>query len=273
MDRKPVKQSKKEKRMIRLAVYAVGLIIIAAIVILIISCTGKNKANDEAQTPETTEAGIPAEVIYENSTQETETVQMPLNDKPVKLYYMNYAEAQAELVTEYAAPWTTEEDLATFGAYNTDAQTIPIDSEKSSHEDPWWSVDTAVTYKIGYEISFETEEGHQVVTILEPKDLDNNPLLFNGDIDSTPQIDQYFGVWLYDDINQEGTWYSHLLQSEVTEDTLITSIKLRPVEKSFQINNMKLKAFSYSDRNVEFDEAGHYIGNYGYEIDIVNLAR
>ena len=106
---------------------------------------------------------------------------------------------------------------------------------------------------------------HKVITILKPDDISGNPDLFMGDAENDT-VTGYMGVWVYNDIGQSGT-YVHLTQDDMGPDTLMTSIKLRPTPQSDQIDNLKLKVFSYSS-NQEFDSEGHYIGTHGYEIPV-----
>lgn len=237
------------------------LALILALTLVFTAC-GKKEKPEEPQTES-------AEPVSDGE-QETETAaEKILNEKPVKLYYMDYGASTAYLVKNYDAPWSPDEDLAVFGAFNSDAEEIDCTSEKYVHKDLWDSVQTDAVYKIGYEISFDVNGEHKIFTLLEPRDVDKAPELFNGDWEND-EITGYMGVWIYDDINQEdGAWYSHLLQEDMTEDTLMTSIKLRPTYDADQISNFKLKVFSYSSSK-EFDSDGHYCGGYGYEININN---
>ena len=104
---------------------------------------------------------------------------------------------------------------------------------------------------------------------MEPGDIENNPDLYNGDYpwdDDYSGITGYLGVWVYDDMHQDG-FYIHITQAEMTEESLLTSIKFRPTPQSDQISNVKLRGFSYSSEK-EFDAEGHYIGNYAAEVII-----
>ena len=237
-----------------------GILAVICVGLLILTACGKDKDPeiDPSETQETPQG-----------EDESTTAEEIPNEKPVRLYFMDYGADTAYLVRDFNNEWSPYEDLAVFGAFNSDDEEIPFSSEKWAHLDLWNAVPTEKRYKIGYEISFDVGGEHKIFTILEPRDIDRAPELFNGDWD-TEEVTGYMGVWLYDDVNQEdGAWYSHLLQEEVTEDTLITSIKLRPTYDADAISNFKLKVFSYSS-SMEFDSEGHYCGGYGYEININN---
>ncbi len=239
-------------------------IIIALILasVLVLTACGKDEEKPDGTQEQQTEETTPEE----ETTTEAEKI---ANDKPVSIYYMNYGADVAEKITHYDAEWSPDADLAIFGVFNSDDSEIDCTSEKWAHKDLWDAVNTDIQYKIGYEISFDVDGEHRIITILEPKDVERAPELFMGDWD-TEEVTGYMGVWLYDDVNQEdGAWYSHVLPEEYNDDTLLTSIKLRPTYDADRISNFKLKAFSYSS-SVEFDSEGHYCGGYGYEIDINN---
>ena len=212
---------------------------------------------------------VSQEMVSETTSPVTQEAPEIENEKPVRLYEMDYSADTARLVKDYYTDWDPDHDIAVFGAFNTDESEIYFNTEKEAHLRYWNSVETAADYKIGYEISFEVGGEKRVITILGPEDVEKSDDLFMGDVD-TEEVTGYLGVWLYDDVNQEdGAWYSHILPEEVDEDTLLTSVKLRATPKSKEIENVILKAFSYSSA-LEFNEAKQYNNNYGYEIRILN---
>jgi len=214
-------------------------------------------AEQETPTPEDTQPAV--EVPTEPAV-----VDLP-NEKEVRFYIIDFANHTGELISRYDSTWDPAYDINTFEAINSDQQTITYDDYFALHESFWNAVDTQVKYKIGYEISFDVNGEHKVITILKPDDIANNADLFMGDAEND-EVTGYLGVWVYNDIGQSGM-YVHLTQADMTEDTLMTSIKLRPTPNSDQISNLKLKTFSYSS-DEEFNSAGQYIGTHGYEIPV-----
>ena len=115
----------------------------------------------------------------------------------------------------------------------------------------------ADAYRIGFTLSFTLASGQQVYkTILGPADI-------------TEDFTRYVEVYLYDDIHQQaGVRYSHLLESEMDEQTLITSIKLTAGKEIEQVQAIQLQAFVYRKEN-EFDaQTGVYTGPGGCTISI-----
>ena len=84
----------------------------------------------------------------------------------------------------------------------------------------------------------------------------------------------YLENYLYDDINQvQGEWYSHLLQSEVTDKTRMTSIKFTAGQDIDKVGDtIKLTAFVYNSDD-DFDASGNYKGNVSYTVTITHTAQ
>ncbi len=241
------------------------LILLVAVLALAICACGKKKpskgTDGTGAAPETQDTAATEAVT------ETEIIDIA-NEKPVKLYYMDYSDNTARLIKSYETEWSDDHDIAYFGAFNSDDTEIGFDLEKYAHLDLWEAVDTDTEYKIGYEISFDAAGEHKVITILSPQDIRDSKDLFDGDVE-TEEVTGYLGVWMYDDIHQEdGAWYSHVTPEEYDDDTLLTSIKLRLTPKYDEVSNLKLKAFSYSSP-LEFDADNHYNNVHSYEISIV----
>ena len=251
------------------------IVIIACAIVLVTTKSRLIPEQDLGQTVIAEKAAEQAAEVKEEETTEEketepETVDIP-NEKEMKLY--TGGNGVMQLVKDFNSKWNVDSDIATFEAINSDEETIYYNNYYTLHEDYWNKVDTKTAYKIGYELSFDTEEGQKVITILEPKDIENNKNLYMGDYPAdadgkiiTDDITGYLGVWVYNDIGQEG-FYVHLTQDDMKEGVLMTSIKLRPTPDSSKISNLKLKVFSYSSKD-EFNSSGMYRGTHGYTITV-----
>ncbi|MBQ9030589.1 MAG: hypothetical protein IJ106_03940 [Parasporobacterium sp.] len=250
----------------------IGMIaaLVILIVIIVILATRDTVVKEPEQMGETiiaekvTEPATQAEPETEEAAPQPEVVDLP-NEKEVRLYVDNGGVMQ--LVSQYSSVWTPDADIAIFEAFNSEQAEISYDDYYTVHEIYWNAVETETRYKIGYELSFAVNGEKKVYTILEPQDISGNPDLFMGDA-AQDEVTGYMGAWVYNDIGQTGV-YIHLTQEEMTDDVLMTSIKLRPTPQSDQITDFRLKVFSYSSE-AEFDDQGHYIGTHGYEIPVIN---
>lgn len=273
MDRRRESRAARRKRVMRNRLIAAGILVILIIlvIVLLISCNKKNPGSEPESSPsQSTEAESKAETASEPET-EASVPDIP-NAKPVNLYTMDYSTMTCNKVTSISKPWSVSEDLEAFGAFCSSEDSFEFTTETEAHNSTWNSVNTATSYKIGYELSFDVNGEHKVITILKPGDIETNPDLYNGDYPEDGNYDGitgYMGVWVYDDLNQDGSFYIHITQAEVTDETLLTSIKLRPTPQSNEISNLILRAYSYSSEE-EFDKEGHYIGKYASQVTINN---
>lgn len=263
--RRETKQERRKRVMRNRLILAVVLLcLIILVVVLIVACSNKKKEEPAPESGPEIETQTP-EVPTEPETKETIK-----NEKPVHIYVMNYADKVCERTNHISRNWTDEEDLESFGAYCSEENSFPFDTETQAHKDTWNRVKTDTEYKIGYELEFDVNGDHKVITIRKPGDIETNKDLYNGDYPEDGDysgITGYMGVWVYDDLHQDGEFYIHITQAEVTDETLLTSIKLRPTPQSDAVENLKLRAFSYSSED-EFDADGHYIGQYADEVTI-----
>lgn len=267
MDRRRDYRAARRKRVMRNRIIAIAVLVVLIIlvIVLLLSCNKKKPENiPETQTTQTSSSEQEPE-----STTEKTAASIP-NDKPVHLYIMDYNTMTCNRVSEFASAWTPSEDLESFGAFCSPDESFPFTTETDAHNETWNRVNTATKYKIGYELSFDVGGQHKIITILEPDDIETNPDLYMGDYPEDGDYDGitgYMGVWVYDDMHQDGSFYTHITQDEVNDDTLLTSIKLRPTPQSDEISNLVLKAFSYSSPE-EFDSDGRYCGNYASQVTI-----
>lgn len=143
-------------------------------------------------------------------------------------------------------------DLGSFEVFFTNDKTVDGSSFKDTWNKYYNKYENIDSYKIGYNIKFILSDG----TNFESNFLEPDIFKFN----------EYFYVYLYDDVNQkDGAFYSHL--EEVNDNTLMTSIKIFGVEKIDEVENIILTAFTYKS-DEDFDKDGNYRGNSRYTIRI-----
>lgn len=192
--------------------------------------------------------------IKENKVEEKKYVDD--NEIIIGLYKEFNDNHQRELVKEFNAPWILGTDITSFVAFATNEETISGDTFQIVWKD-YWNKYNNEGYKIGYHIYFTTSDGHTFdKNILRPADVQ--------------EYFYYVQTYLYDDIHHDiGVWYSHVEDSEYTDQTILTSIKLFSSNYIDMVNSpIKLTVFTYND-NDDFDSnTGLYRGNSKYEITI-----
>lgn len=263
----------RRRRIMRNRLMALGALVVVIIIVIVIIVSCSANKGDKADTKKTDTTNVEqmtdenGEVVEGDALEEGEetVAAKTANEKPIQLYTVDYSTMTCTKATNISKNWTPSEDLCSLGAFVETENSFEFQSESVAYRERWEKVNTATDYKIGYELSFDVDGETKVITILKPGDIESNPDLYNGDYPDGGDysgITGYLGVWVYDDMNQEeGAFYIHITQSEVTDKTLLTSIKLRPTPQSDAISNVSIKGFSYSS-NDEFDTDGHYTGDY-----------
>ena len=101
-------------------------------------------------------------------------------------------------------------------------------------------------HKIGFNFSFYVGDTKIEKTILKPETYAFNP---------------YFYIYIYDDINQpDNTFYTHLEENDINENTIFSSIKIFLVEPLNITSPIKFTVFTYDGLD-DFDENNNYRGN------------
>lgn len=180
---------------------------------------------------------------------EVETVE-EVPQKVIELALYEYNNNCFTKKSEYYSSMEEYKDIAVFSVLYTDQEVINDNKFKELWNNYYSKYDNISDYKLGYEISFEVENGKKFdETILKPLEYSHFSFC------------EYLYVWLYDDINQTASWYSHLEEDEYNDKTIMSSIKLMSTHMSSKITTpISLKVFVYKDLN-DFDKNGKYIGN------------
>lgn len=169
--------------------------------------------------------------------------------------YKYYGSGQNRILqTEYTAPWTYHTDISSFEVFFTHNEEIGGSNFQKTFESYYTTYENIDNYKIGYIIKFYIGDKEVEKTILSPKD--------------TEEYYDYLELYLYDDYHRTpGVWYSHTTESEMNDDTLLTSIKLTSGKNIDAItSDITLTVFTYDGDDV--DELNNYTGESKYTITV-----
>ena len=209
----------------------------------------------EKITKENNNPSIKQENIKPNMPLETTKY---IDNNPIKIglykYYGRYK--NRELITEYTETWTYHKDISSFEVFYTNDSSITGNYFQDTFKEYYDKYENIDNYKIGYLISFITNNGEIKKMILSPKD--------------TEDFFDYLEIYLYDDYHrQKGVWYSHTTEEEYNDETLLTSIKLTAGKNIADIiSDISLTVFTYDYD--DFDEENNYRGNSKYSIIVKN---
>ncbi len=189
------------------------------------------------------------EIIENIETKEQQTYPVYVDDNPIKI---GIYENDISLVKEYKVlKRSGNEFILSF--YYTNIDNLGNRYQKENWNKFYNEYSNIDNYKIGFSFSFYVGDTKIERTILKPEEYAFNP---------------YFYIYIYDDINQPAnTFYSHLLESDITENTIFSSMKIYLVEPSLITSPISFTVFTY-DGLEDFDENNNYRGNSKYTINI-----
>lgn len=228
----------------------------ASLLLSAVGCSRGNHAeetllNDTEPAPAPTqsaEAAAPETTVPEITVPVTEALYIPeIHPDIVGLYIpVGDGTANRQLVTEFRAPRAAKTDIDCFEVIASRYTLLEGSSFTSIWKDAWNRHENTENAKIGFHIEFPLENGETVSkTMLKPSD--------------SAEFFEYLEIYMYDDINQAGGWYTHLDDDDMNEDTIISSIKLHCGDRIDEVGDITLTAFIY-DGDDCFDAQDSYIG-------------
>lgn len=175
------------------------------------------------------------------------------NGRPVINFYHSYrADRQdRDLCSSFVSAWTAKKDIVILEplAYDQPTHVGSISSYATFWRELWEAFPCAGQCKLGYCMDITLSDGntvHKVIT--KPSDTDS---FYN-----------YVEMYLYDDVHQKpNTWYSHLLDTQVTDRTLMTSIKLTAGSQIHLVKTISVSVFVYAGPE-DFNEKGDFTGTH-----------
>ena len=153
----------------------------------------------------------------------------------------------------YDSPMTIYKDIVSLECYFTDDDKLINGNMKEVFNNYYSKYQNILEYRIGYHIKFTTTDGEVDKYIYNPSDVES---FFN-----------YIQVYLYDDIHQNSSWYSHVTKEEYNSNTMLTSIKLTAsTDIDKVIGDVKVSSFTYIKEDI--DSKGSYKGKNEYTVII-----
>ena len=218
--------------------------------------------NDPEYIPETDH--IFEDMAPGKENEASDPIEQPKKTVPLGIYV--YENNKHNRITDYTSAWPTDDsspkwrkDTWTYkGKTNlisdiTYFEVIPSDAESlgfTNWKRDWCKMrhDAGLDeYKIGYELEIIKKDGESIRWTVKGAD-------------DTFKNEEYFELYLYDDVKNSGlSWYSHTTNETTDENTLHTSIKITLRNKCYEIDRIILSAFWYKDET-DFDENGFYKG-------------
>lgn len=194
------------------------------------------------------------------ASQNTESVTQAVEDAPsVGIYHMTYCDFGTkevyELQTDFQDDSSLGRDLCVFAVFPSQKAELSGQYFKYIWEDAVSDNPESSGMKVGYLLEYSTPVGDYSRIILRPADI-------------TEEYWDFLEVYIYDDVNQDVTaWHSHLLDEEITDETLVTSFKITAGERIGEVSDITLTAFLYRADNADSVDM-KYIEHNGYTVNV-----
>ena len=213
---------------------------ITLLLVILLLCGCENKIDNSVDTKD-------KEII--NDSVEVVEDEQPKEVNPIKIGL--FVNGEKKDIVNVKFP--TLADIISLECYYTDDNNVISGNFKDVFNHYYGLYEDISEYKIGYRIKFSTTDGEFDNYIYRPRDVES---FFN-----------YIQVYLYDDIHQESSWYSHVEEKDYNDNTLLTSIKLTgSVYMDRVSDDVEVTVFSYKDGDIDSD--GKYTGNNMYTMII-----
>lgn len=241
-----------------------ALSVMCATAMSLTGCGNNSNSSSKAESTQSdtnNSSSLQADSQVSNESLTLPTVASKIPVTKFSLYINNKTSGYREKANStYESTWVSGQDIVSFEAYATDIDKFTLSGSNFKNEwEKYWNVfENSQTCKIGYIVDFKLKDGQEIKkTITHPDDVFS--------------YRNYLECYLYDDVNQiQGNWYSHLLASEVTDNTVMTSIKLTAgTDIALVGDTIKVTAFVYSSDS-DFDADGNYTGNVMYSVEVKN---
>lgn len=260
----------RRRRIVTVAVIAVGAALLAALALTLLrkpsgdaqslapaataelAATEAPTAELPAATPQPTAEPTPTPV-----PEPTPTV-VPGSRPDVISFYTPQGKSYSPRVRMgdiYSAPWKKGKDIGSFEVIASDEALLDGSFFGDIFGAAWTAFPDSGSCKIGYTLRYTLDDGSEIrYTMLAPKHIEHT---------------EYIECWLYDDYHREPhKSYSHLKDSQMKSNTLITSIKLTAGKQIARVTDIWLTAFVCASLD-DFDAERNYIGNTSCTIHIV----
>ena len=213
------------------------ILIITCLLLTLTSCSYKTQPINKKDNKKN---------ITSNVKEEIKDTYIDNNPITLGIYMYTNSSTPRYKTNEYKNNWKLNVDICSLEIFYTNEDQIPGTNFKNLWNNYYQNYTDINSYKIGYLIEFNTaNEGKIKKYIKSPQDTDS--------------IYKYIQLYLYDDIHQDGGWYSHITENEYNNDSILTSIKLTGSTYIDEItSDISLTAFTYDDD--DFDENGEYRG-------------
>lgn len=213
-------------------------ILFVILIIMLMGCSNNKDIDNDIKDTST---------IIEEDNIDTEEEAVVKDNNPIKLALY----VDRKKVSSYSSTFPLYKDIVSLECYYTDDDSVISGNFKDAFNSYYSNYQDIDKYKIGYRIKFDIPGETVIRYIYRPSDVLD---YFN-----------YIQTYLYDDIHQDGSWYSHVEDKDYTDNTLLTSIKLTGSTDIDKVSSdIEIMVFSYTKDDINSNN--EYVGNNYYTV-------
>lgn len=207
-----------------------------AILIVASGCTATQNGNAAPPTiPSSGTSPSPDASAEKNTPTAVPLLPTPEPGLPDRIgLYINDSGSRKLVETSHKSDWVAGQDIKCYEAIAS-CEAVLTGSGFAEIWNTCWNKFTNIqNVKIGYQIEILLKSSKTIsYDVKTPDDTQKNR--------------EYVETYLYDDVHQTpGQWYSHLESSDLTNDTIATSIKFTAGSKIDEIEKIHLTAYLYT---------------------------
>lgn len=200
------------------------------------------------------------DMIFNKTSSEKEKEPKYIDENPVKIsLYVDNSSGGLDIVKDaFIDTWRLKRDIVVFGSLFDTKEVIESDYFQNIWKNSASQYENYNKYKTGWHVNFKLKDGTVFdQMIFKPSDVD--------------YFYDYLEIYLYDSANQPiGVWYSHLLDSQMKDETIMTSMKLTAGSLYEEIDGeINVSVFTYDGQD-DFFEDGKYRGNSMSTVKVYN---
>ena len=212
-------------------------ILVVIMIILLIGCTNNKEIDNDVED---------SSAIKEEKNLDTEEEAIKDNN-PIKLALY----VDRKRVGSYNSTFSLYKDIVSLECYYTNDDSVISGNIKDVFNSYYNNYQDIDKYKIGYRIKFDIPGETVIRYIYRPSDVLD---YFN-----------YIQTYLYDDIHQDSSWYSHVEDKNYNDNTLLTSIKLTGSTDIDKVSSdIEIMVFSYTKDDININN--EYVGKNYYTV-------
>lgn len=242
---------------------------IIALVLPLLLITGCSQSDNEqpSSSQAVSQNSSQAESMTQSATQATVKETEPLiyipdeTGRPFVNFYHSFdaSRQDRDMCGIFESTWVAKKDIVILEplAFVEPKHFGSVSNYAQFWKELWDSHAKANVCKTGFVMNIQLLDGTSIKKVItKPSD--------------TESFYNYVEMYIYDDINQKpNTWYSHLLDSQMNDKTLMSSIKITAGSDIAKVSKIVVSVFVYENEK-DFDSNGNFIGGHISSTTLIN---